>query len=73
MEDLMEGKKRRVAHNPTNVDPSSLVKSKLKKQLDARRAETETDPKGRTVGHTLKGMPRLAHKPKGKIFHSYCL
>ena len=61
MEDLMEGpspaaaKGSRIARTPGNVDPSSLAKSKLQKQLEARRKATETHSGNKTVAHTLKG------------------
>ena len=59
--------KKRVAHgfNLTTYNPDR-AKSKLQRQLDARREATESNPGERTVGHTLKGMPRLAHTPTAK-------
>ena len=60
MENLMEGppppsvKGSRIARAP-NVDPSTLAKSKLQKQLEARRKATETHSGNKTAAHTLKG------------------
>jgi len=55
--EITEGKKR-VAH----IAPEQEA---LKRKVQAHRAATETAPSGRTVGHTLKGLPRLAHAPTG--------
>ncbi len=38
--------------------------SALRRRVEARRAATESDPSKRTVAHTVKGLPRLAHAPK---------
>lgn len=54
---------KRIAHAPNAMEPP---KSKLQRQLDARRAATETQPGKQTVAHTLKGMPRMAHNPTTK-------
>jgi hypothetical protein len=59
MEAVSTGK--RIAH-ASDINPDSF-KSKLQKQLDARREATESDPGRRTVAHTIKGLPRLAHEP----------
>ena len=59
--------KKRVAHarGLTGYMPDR-AKSKLQRQLDSRREATESNPQEQTVGHTLKGMPRLAHTPTAK-------
>jgi hypothetical protein len=57
--------RKRIARNITTYNPN-MVKSKLHRQLDARREETESNPQERTVGHTLKGMARISHTPTAK-------
>ena len=57
--------KKRVAHSSVRYEPDR-AKSKLQRQLDARREATESQPGKQTVAHNVKGMPRLAHAPTAK-------
>ena len=66
LSEITEGasSKKRVAHG-FKYEPDR-AKSKLQRQLDARREATESLPGQQTVGHNIKGMPRLAHAPTAK-------
>ncbi len=58
MAELIEGREQ-----PMQTEEEER-RERLRRKLEARRAATESDPTKRTVAHTVKGMPRLAHTPK---------